>query len=70
MKPAIVIQTDFSRNSSAVATMYGVCQTVDPSVRLFDLTHGIPPSIFSPPRICAEKHHALLAGGHPLHLRG
>ena len=43
MKPAIVIQTDFSRNSSAVATMYGVCQTVDPSVRLFDLTHGIPP---------------------------
>ena len=43
MKPAIVIQTDFSRNSSSVATMYGVCQTVDPEVRVFDLTHSIPP---------------------------
>lgn len=42
MKPAIVMQTDFSRNSSAVAAMYGVCQSVDPRVRLFDLTHGIP----------------------------
>lgn len=43
MKPAIVIQTDFSRNSSSVATMYGVCQTVDPQVKVFDLTHSIPP---------------------------
>lgn len=43
MKPAIVMQTDFSRNSSAVAAMYGVCQSVDASVPLFDLTHGIPP---------------------------
>ena len=43
MKPAIVMQTDFSRNSSAVAAMYGVCQSVDPEVSLFDLTHGIPP---------------------------
>ncbi|NLB28501.1 MAG: hypothetical protein GX819_06105 [Clostridiaceae bacterium] len=43
MKPAIVIQTDFSRDSSSVATMYGVCQTVDPEVKVFDLTHSIPP---------------------------
>ncbi|NLA82267.1 MAG: hypothetical protein GX849_05535 [Clostridiaceae bacterium] len=42
MKPAIVMQTDFSRNSSAVPAMYGVCQSVDPEVKLFDLTHGIP----------------------------
>lgn len=43
MKAPILIQTDFSRNSSAVATMYGICQSVDPEVPLFDLTHAIPP---------------------------
>ncbi len=43
MKPAIVIQTDFSRDSSAVAAMIGVCQSVDAEVKVFDGNNGIPP---------------------------
>ncbi|NLA82266.1 MAG: hypothetical protein GX849_05530 [Clostridiaceae bacterium] len=43
MKPPILMQTDFSRNSSAVAAMLGVCQSVDPEVNIFDGNHAIPP---------------------------
>ena len=42
MKPAIVMQTDFTADTSAVCTMYGVCQMVDPELRIFNNTHAIP----------------------------
>ena len=42
MKPAIVMQTDFTADTSAVCTMYGVCQMVDPELRLFNNNHAIP----------------------------
>lgn len=42
MKPAIVMQTDFTADTSAVCTMYGVCQMVDPTLRIFDNNHAIP----------------------------
>lgn len=41
MKPAILIQTDFSNTWSAVAEMKGVMKIVDPELELFDLTHDI-----------------------------
>lgn len=40
MKPAIVMQTDFTKDIS-VCTMQGVCMMVDPELRVFDSTHGI-----------------------------
>ena len=45
MKPVIVMQTDFSDTeiSSAVCTMHGICQMIDPELRTFNNTHGIPP---------------------------
>lgn len=42
MKDAIVMQTDFTADTSAVCTMYGVCQMVDPELRIFNNTHAIP----------------------------
>jgi len=42
MKPAIVMQTDFTVQTPAVCTMYGVCQMIDPTLRIFDNTHDIP----------------------------
>lgn len=42
MKPAIVLQTDFTKDISTCA-MEGVCQLVDPELRTFDNTHAIPP---------------------------
>lgn len=42
MKPAIVMQTDFTADTSAVCTMYGVCQMVDPELRIFNNNHAIP----------------------------
>ena len=41
MKPAIVMQTDFSKDIST-CTMEGVCMKVDPELRIFDSTHNIP----------------------------
>lgn len=41
MKPAIVLQTDFTKDIST-CTMEGVCQMVDPTLRTFDATHAIP----------------------------
>lgn len=41
MKAAVVMQTDFTRDTGDVCTMYGVCQIVDPDLKLFDITHSI-----------------------------
>ena len=41
MKPAILIQTDFSTTWSAVAEMKGVMKIVDPELEIVDLTHDI-----------------------------
>src|SRR5699024_8482883 len=38
-----VLQTDFGRSDGAVSAMYGVALTVDPSLKIFDITHDIPP---------------------------
>lgn len=38
----LVIQTDFGISDGAVSAMYGVAISVDPSLRVFDLTHDIP----------------------------
>ena len=40
-KPAIVMQTDFTKDIST-CTMEGVCMMVDPTLRTFDSTHNIP----------------------------
>jgi S-adenosylmethionine hydrolase len=42
MKP-LVFQTDFGLVDGAVSAMYGVAYTVDPSLRIHDLTHDITP---------------------------
>ena len=39
-KPAIVMQTDFTKDIS-VCIMQGVCMMVDPELRVFDSTHDI-----------------------------
>lgn len=38
----LVIQTDFGTSDGAVSAMYGVAISVDPDLRIFDLTHDIP----------------------------
>ena len=40
---ALVLQTDFGLAEGAIAEMKGVAFSVDPSLRVFDLTHLIPP---------------------------
>lgn len=40
---ALVIQTDFGLAEGAIAEMKGVAMSVDPGLRIFDLTHLIPP---------------------------
>ncbi|MEQ2526764.1 S-adenosyl-l-methionine hydroxide adenosyltransferase family protein [Bacillaceae bacterium CLA-AA-H227] len=42
MKNFLVLQTDFGISDGAVSAMYGVALTVDPTIRIFDLTHDIP----------------------------
>ena len=42
MKP-LVFQTDFGLVDGAVSAMYGVAYTVDPQLRIHDLTHDITP---------------------------
>lgn len=42
MNRPLVYQTDFGLSDGAVSAMYGVAITVDPNVRIFDLTHEIP----------------------------
>lgn len=40
---ALVFQTDFGVKDGAVAAMKGVAYSVSPDLRMFDLTHEIPP---------------------------
>ncbi|MFS0864799.1 S-adenosyl-l-methionine hydroxide adenosyltransferase family protein [Fredinandcohnia sp. 179-A 10B2 NHS] len=42
MKNHLVLQTDFGVSDGAVSAMYGVAISVDPTLRIFDLTHDIP----------------------------
>ena len=42
MKPILVFQTDFTYKEGAVAAMYGVVKSVDPSLEIIDATHEIP----------------------------
>ena len=41
-KSAIALQTDFGRKDNAVSSMYGVALSVDPNLKIYDLTHEIP----------------------------
>lgn len=38
----VVFQSDFGTGSSAVASMYGVAESVSGDLKLYDLTHSIP----------------------------
>ncbi len=38
---ALILQTDFGQADGAVCAMYGVAESVQPSLRIFDLTHEI-----------------------------
>lgn len=42
MSKALVFQTDFGLVDGAVCAMYGVANTVDPALKIYDLTHEIP----------------------------
>lgn len=42
MSNLLVLQTDFGLVDGAVSAMYGVALSVDPEVKVFDLTHEIP----------------------------
>jgi S-adenosylmethionine hydrolase len=42
MKSAIVMQTDFGVENLSVSTMYGVCYTVSPELKVFNATHAVP----------------------------
>ena len=43
MNHLLVLQSDFGLSDGAVAAMEGVALSVDPSLRLYSLTHEIPP---------------------------
>ncbi len=40
---ALILQTDFSLKDGAVSAMKGVAFSVDSNLKIFDLTHEIPP---------------------------
>ena len=42
MKSNLVLQTDFGLSDGAVSAMYGVAISVEPDLRIFNLTHDIP----------------------------
>ncbi|WHY77077.1 S-adenosyl-l-methionine hydroxide adenosyltransferase family protein [Neobacillus sp. WH10] len=42
MNNHLVLQTDFGTSDGAVSAMYGVAISVNPAIRVFDLTHDIP----------------------------
>lgn len=42
LKPAILLQSDFSLTWGAVASMKGVIKTVDPELEIIDICHDIP----------------------------
>ena len=39
----VVFQTDFGLRDGAISAMKGVAMSVSPELKLFDLTHEIPP---------------------------
>lgn len=41
-KNIVVFQSDFGTENSAVASMYGVAESVSPTLKLYNLTHKIP----------------------------
>ncbi|WP_042454906.1 SAM hydrolase/SAM-dependent halogenase family protein [Neobacillus dielmonensis] len=43
MNQALVLQSDFGISDGAVSAMYGVAYSVNKDLRIFDLTHDIPP---------------------------
>ena len=43
MNKHLVLQSDFGLVDGAVAAMYGVALDVSPSLKVYDLTHEIPP---------------------------
>ena len=43
MAEALVLQSDFGMSDGAVSAMYGVAHSINPEIRIFDLTHAIPP---------------------------
>lgn len=43
MNRLLVFQTDFGLSDGAVAAMYGVALSVDEDLKIFNLTHDIPP---------------------------
>ncbi|MCP3029396.1 S-adenosyl-l-methionine hydroxide adenosyltransferase family protein [Halobacillus sp. A5] len=43
MKRALVVQSDFGISDGAVSAMHGVANSVDHDLKIFDLTHDIPP---------------------------
>ena len=43
MNKLLVFQSDFGLSDGAAAAMYGVALSVDDSLRIFNLTHDIPP---------------------------
>ena len=43
MNGLLVLQSDFGLSDGAVAAMEGVALSVDPSIRIYSLTHDIPP---------------------------
>lgn len=42
MKPILVFQTDFTYKEGAVAAMYGVAKSVDPTLELISASHELP----------------------------
>ena len=40
---ALVLQSDFGHADGAVCAMYGVAESIEPSLRVYDLTHEIEP---------------------------
>ncbi len=42
MNNHLILQTDFGISDGAVSAMYGVAISVNPSLKIFDLTHDIP----------------------------
>lgn len=42
MSKTLVFQTDFTYKEGAVAAMYGVCKSVDPTLELITATHDLP----------------------------
>src|SRR5699024_228363 len=43
MNKHLVLQTDFGLGDGAVSAMYGVALSVNPELKIFDLTHEITP---------------------------